>query len=175
MTENENITERLRLIIKNSRRNLLFCGPVGVGKTYNALIALRLFYGEKNAEKIKYQINDTKIKQLIKNNSLIMRKIWDENISKQMYPMEMMLRADILLIDDIWVGDCTVAYIRDMTFIINERLEKNRITIYTTNLNNAEIRALLGDRLASRILYNCDVIVMNWPDRRAGTTLIHNL
>lgn len=153
------------------KRNILLTWPTGVGKTHQAKELLKIFKDPTKHEKLqKYAITDAKFKQLVKSNQLTLRKPEEYNSNIENYPLEMMIRAWILLYDDIGVSDTTEAYLRDLTYILDERIEKGLPTIYTTNLKKAELQEKLNERILSRILFNTDVIVFDWEDRRTNTT-----
>ena len=153
------------------KRNLLFSGPTGVGKTFRAKEILSKFSDPNKHEKLQtYNISDAKFKQLIKSNQLILRKPDEYTNSIESYPLEMMLRVGVLMYDDIGVSDVSDAYLRDLTFILDERIEKNLINIFTTNLKSQELKERLNERILSRILLNTDVVVFTGKDRRLQNT-----
>ena len=101
---------------------------------------------------------------------LNLRKPADFQNSIELYPLEMMLKAKVLLFDDIGVSDISDVYLRDLTFLLDERIDKNLITIFTTNLSQKELEEKLNARIVSRILFNADVIAFEGEDRRLKTT-----
>lgn len=155
----------------NFKRNLLFTGPTGTGKTWKATEILGKFDGGDTHKDIwTYKIKDAKFKQYVKNNMLNLRPPQDYVNSVILYPLEMMLRAKVLLFDDVGVSDVTDAYLRDFTYIIDERIEKGLTTIFTTNLKKEELKEKLNERILSRLLFNTDVVVFTGKDRRLDTT-----
>lgn len=154
------------------KRSLVFCGPTGVGKTYTANDLLANFQVWENEEYPlkKYSISDAYFKQMVKSNMLVLRKHedWMDKITN--YPLEMMLKCALLLYDDLGVSDVSDAYLRDFTFIVDERIKKGLPTIFTTNLTKDELQQKLNERLVSRVLYNTDVVVFTGEDRRLPTT-----
>lgn len=153
------------------KRNILLTWPTGVGKTYKAKELLKNFKDPTKHEKLQtYSISDAKFKQLVKSHGLNLRKPEEYNSRIEDFPLEMMTRAWVLLYDDIGVSDTTEAYLRDLTYILDERIEKKLVTIYTTNLKKTELQEKLNERILSRILYNTDVIIFDWEDKRTSTT-----
>lgn len=153
------------------KRNLLFTWPTGVGKTYQAEQILKRFNDENVHEKIrKYAVSDAEFKQFVKSNLLTLRKPEEFSNSITLYPLEMMLKVSVLLYDDIGVSDVSDAYLRDFTYIIDTRIKKGLTTIFTTNLKKEELKEKLNERIVSRILFNTDVIVFKWEDKRLQTT-----
>lgn len=163
--------EKIELEKYNFKRNLLFVWPTWVGKTYQAKKIFDSYKNEITHEKLqKFEISDAKFKQLIKSNQLVLRGHEEYNCSIEFYPLEMMLRVDVLLYDDLWVTDVTEAYLRDLTFILDERSKKWLINIFTTNLKKEDLNKKLNERIVSRILYNTDVVVFQGEDKRTNTT-----
>lgn len=157
------------------KRNLLFTWPTGTWKTYKAKFILKDFKNDKIHDKLlTYNISDAEFKQFVKSNMLYLRKPEDYLASITIYPLEMMLRAGVLLFDDIGVSDVTDAYLRDFTYIIDKRIDKGLTTIFTTNLKKSELKEKLNERIVSRILFNTDVIVFTGEDRRLKTTKYFN-
>lgn len=111
---------------------------------------------------------------MVKSNLLILRSAQEWQSSLAEYPLELMLRVKVLLYDDIGVSDVSEAYLRDFTYIIDERIKKGLTTIFTTNLKRDELKAKLNERIVSRILFNTDVIIFDGEDRRLKTTNFYN-
>ncbi|ATU04885.1 hypothetical protein BKN14_00305 [Candidatus Gracilibacteria bacterium HOT-871] len=168
--------EKFNLEKYDFKRNLLFSGKPGVGKTYLAREILQK-YKSRRYEKIldKYEISDAYFKQLVKTNSLKLRLPEDYAVSLEFYPLEIMMRCEVLLYDDVGVSDVTEAYLRDFTFILDERKKRGLVTIFTTNLKKVELQEKLNERIVSRLLDDCDVVVFSGEDRRQKTTRYFNL
>ena len=152
-------------------RSLVFCWPTGVGKTYKANEIIDRYTSEKIRQVMRtYKTSDAYFKQMVKSNLLCLRSHEDWSTPYDKYPLEMMMRCWVLLYDDIWVSDVSDAYLRDFTFIIDERAKKWLPTIFTTNLNKDELIKKLNERIVSRIMYNADIVVFEWEDKRLATT-----
>jgi len=165
--------KKLNLETIDFTRSLLFTWPTGVWKTYQAKQLLNKFVEQSDDPKYilnTYTISDWHFKQMVKSNMLVLRWPTERQSSITAYPLEVMLRARLLLYDDLWVSDVSDAYIRDLTFILDTRIEKNLPTIYTTNLSKDELTSKLNERIVSRLLYNTDVVIFGWEDRRLSTT-----
>lgn len=156
------------------KRSLLFCGPTGTGKTWKAEKELLPKYlkslQDPSYKLAVYQTTDAYFKQMVKSNMLCLRSPEDWQTPFTMYPLEMMLRCWVLLYDDIWVSDTSDAYLRDLTFVLDERIKKWLPVIYTTNLTKEELQKKLNERIVSRVLFNTDVVVFKWEDKRLATT-----
>ena len=159
-------------------RGLILCWATGTWKTYKAMELLEKFddsIEEHKKTKIdSYFISDWKFKQLVKSNQLILRtqKDWEISISK--FPLEIMIRSKLLVYDDVWVSDASDAYIRDLTFVLDERINKWLPIIFTTNLSKEELKTKLNERIVSRMLYNADIVVFEWEDKRLKTTEVYS-
>lgn len=156
------------------KRSLLLCGPTGTWKTWKAEKELLQKFLEKCEDKNSplntYTITDAYFKQMVKSNLLVLRSPDEWQTSIKMFPLEVMLRCKVLLYDDIWVSDTSDAYLRDLTFVLDERIRKGLPIIVTTNLTKDEMIKKLNERIVSRLLYNTDVVVFKWDDRRLATT-----
>lgn len=171
--------EKIKLSDYCFDRWLIFCWPTWTWKTYLAESLLdRYLDSIEETKKTKldwYFISDWMFKQLVKSNQLILRtqKDWETSITK--FPLELMIRSKLLVYDDIWVSDASDAYIRDLTFILDERIAKWFITIFTTNLNKEELQIKLNERIVSRMLYNSDIVVFTWEDKRLKDTKVYTI
>ena len=154
-------------------RSLVLSWPTWTWKTYKAeelLDKFGLSIEEGKRSKFDYaSISDWKFKQLVKSNQLCLRKPDERGMSLSSFPLEVMIRCKLLLYDDIWVSDASDAYIRDLTFVLDERTKKWLITIFTTNLSKEELEKKLNERIVSRMLYNADIVSFTWEDLRSKT------
>lgn len=154
----------------NFERNLLFCWPTGTGKTWDAETLIKKYASEHDSKLATYIMTDGKFKQMVKSNLLVLRWPQEWKTAITAFPLEMMLRCKVLLFDDLGVSDVTDAYLRDLTFVLDERIRKWLVTIFTTNLKKSELQEKLNERITSRALYNTDVVVYKWEDKRLATT-----
>lgn len=155
----------------NFQKNLIICWNVWVGKTYTAKKLLDEYIWQAENQKVwKYKISDSKFKEFVWSGRMAHKPV--NQLSYDWYPLEYLLRCEVILYDDIGVADVTESYIRKLTYILDERNEKNRKHIITTNLTEQELIEKLNERITSRLLYNATVVVMDWPDRRRDNTEI---
>ena len=154
------------------KRNLILCWPTGTGKTYKATELLQRYKKTKSEPHYLHTfiMKDAHFKQIVKANMSCLRKPEEYVTSLKQFPLELLLRCELLLYDDIGVSDPSDAYIRDLTYVLDERMEKWKPIIYTTNLNKDQLKAQLNERILSRMLYNADVVVIDGEDRRVATT-----
>lgn len=165
------------------KRWLIFCWPTGTGKTYTAESIIERFNREleesnKN-DHVRYYfwwviMTDWKFKQLVKSNSLKLRSPAERETPLKNFPLEVIIKCKLLLYDDIWVSDASDAYIRDLTFVLDERISKWLVTIFTTNLSKDELSEKLNERIVSRMLLNSDIIMFVGDDRRLQNTKVYS-
>lgn len=155
----------------NFDRNLILTWDVWIWKTFQAKKILSRYENlKKQAPEeyfwLVYEISDARFKEELWSWNLKFRPPSEWWCSIMNYPMECMLKAKVLLYDDIWVSDKTDAYLRKLTFILDHRITKNLPTIFTTNLSPKEIETSLDKRVKSRIFLNSFILEMKWEDRR---------
>lgn len=166
-------TQKFNFETYDFKRSLLLCGPTGTWKTWKAEKELLKKFEDQFDEKSPlhtYTVTDAYFKQMVKSNLLVLRSPDEWQTSIAMFPLEVMLKCKVLLYDDIWVSDTSDAYLRDLTFVLDERIRKGLPTIVTTNLTKDEMIKKLNERIVSRLLYNTDVVVFKWEDKRMATT-----
>ena len=80
------------------------------------------------------------------------------------------IKRKVLLLDDVGSGrtELTEFEADRLTRLIDERHLNNRITIVTTNLNATDLKALLGERLFDRLVYNSLAVAISGPSQRTG-------
>lgn len=150
-------------------RNLLICGNVGVGKTHAAKELLRRYRGKSvNPRTWTVAISDAKFKEFISAQQMGHKPLMES--SSDGYMLEKLLRCEVLLFDDIGVTDTTDAYLRKLTYLLDERSEKGRRNIFTTNLTAKQLENHLNERIISRILHHTVIVEMVGPDRRRAST-----
>ncbi|WP_406133223.1 ATP-binding protein [Streptomyces zaomyceticus] len=136
-------------------RSLLIVGTTGTGKTYQAYGAVRSL--------------------LIAGVRLRWKAITAADLYAELRPRpghdgerELMdlARCPLLIIDDLgaaknseWTEEITMR-------LINRRYNAMLPTLITTNLGMADLRAHIGDRVASRLTEMTDRVILDGPDRR---------
>lgn len=130
-----------------SSRNILMFGKTGLGKTHLSLaIANEVM---QNGFNVLY---DSAVNYL--------RKIEREHFGRDsgnVDTLEMLLSADLLILDDLGSEYDTPFYISTMYNIINTRINRGIPTIISTNLNHEGIQEKYDDRIVSRLfaVYDC--------------------
>lgn len=134
--------------------SLLLVGPTGTGKTWQAYGALRRLTTTHGGDWLAIREAD-----LFSN----LRPRPDLNTAAE---LKRYRQADLLLIDDIGTAK-TSEWTEGITYdLIDDRWREARLSIFTTNVRPADLREILGDRIASRLSQICTVVVLDGPDRR---------
>ena len=143
----------------DSGRGMWFFGSSGTGKTTLAMLISRtaLESGRSVA-----------IYSLPKLLSRI-RQTYDAEIGEQSYSQffERLASVDLLHLDDLGVEKQTEWVLEQLYALINERYERQRSLIVTSNLEDDELEKQLGTRVVSRLVEICgDPVLLFDEDRR---------
>lgn len=142
---------------KPMEKGLYLHGAVGAGKTHIAY-AIKKQWDELNPYHPAQFWNVTELIHEIK---------MDFDRFEKVYAAERLLQSDSLLIlDDIGAEKTTEFVAETLYLIVNDRYEKMRPIIFTSNLPIGELAAKVGDRTASRIVEMCDIVNLEGGDRR---------
>jgi len=77
----------------------------------------------------------------------------------------------LLLLDDVGVNKHS-EWVEEVTHdVLDERYRRHLPVLLTTNLGTADLKAAIGDRMASRLRQRCLSVVLEGPDRRRPPTL----
>ena len=82
------------------------------------------------------------------------------------YIKENIIKADIVLWDEIGVKDITTFEHDQFLNFLNMRLENGKSNIFTSNMTPIELKTKLGDRLYSRIIQTSELIELKGMDKR---------
>ncbi|EGJ77909.1 hypothetical protein STTU_5120 [Streptomyces sp. Tu6071] len=135
--------------------SLLLAGPTGVGKTHEAYGAVRA----------------------LADAGLAVR--WEATTAADLYAelrpqpgsdpervLARVSRVPLLLLDDLGAARSS-EWVEEITYrLINRRYNHELPTLITTNLPIRDLRATLGDRIASRLAEMTDRVVLDGADRR---------
>lgn len=130
-----------------SSDNILIFGKTGLGKTHLSLsIANEVL---KNGFSVLYDSTVNYLRQIEKEHF--------GRSAEYMDTLEMLLSADLLILDDLGSEFETSFYNSVIYNIINTRMCRNIPTIISTNLNHEDIQKKYDDRIVSRLFaaYNC--------------------
>ncbi|MFF8868191.1 ATP-binding protein [Streptomyces sp. NPDC015139] len=136
-------------------RSLLIVGTTGTGKTYQAYGAVRSL--------------------LIAGVRLRWKAVTAADLYAELRPRpghdgerELMdlARCPLLIIDDLGAAKSS-EWTEEVTMrLINRRYNAMLPTLITTNLGMSDLRAHIGDRVASRLTEMTDRVILDGPDRR---------
>jgi DNA replication protein DnaC len=140
-------------------RGMWFFGSSGTGKTTLAMLISRLALESGRS---------VAIYSLPKLLSRI-RQTYDAEIGEQSYTQffERLASVDLLHLDDLGVEKQTEWVLEQLYALINERYERQRSLIVTSNLEDDELEKQLGTRVVSRLIEICgDPVLLYDEDRR---------
>lgn len=138
----------------DEHRSLLLVGDIGVGKTWQAYGALRV------AVMTAARRGETVAAAAITHADL------NDEIRPGGAGLDRYLAADVLLLDDLGAAHIT-SWNADAAYrLIDHRWAHRLPTILTSNLAAAEITAVLGPRLTSRLVGMCQRVALTGTDRR---------
>lgn len=126
--------------------NILFQGSTGVGKTFlSHCIAKEIMdKGYTCVYVTAFQLFDHLAKHTFQRN----KTPDDDNI----YSLDMILKADLLIIDDLGTEMTNKFVISQLFQCLNERLIQEKSTIISTNLSVKDFRDAYSERIFSRII-----------------------
>ncbi|MFB6977409.1 ATP-binding protein [Streptomyces scopuliridis] len=135
--------------------SLLIAGPTGTGKTHQAYGAVRALL----ARGVRLRWEATTAADLYAR----LRPRAGHDAERE---LQTLARSPLLFLDDLGAAKSS-EWTEELTYrLINHRYEHLRPTLITTNLPTAELRATLGDRVASRLAEMTERVILTGPDRR---------
>ena len=144
-------------------RGLLFIGPPGIGKTHLAVSVLR----EVVLKGLRGVYYDTRsLLSTIRSTYNPVTRASEADI------LEEVMRAELLVLDDLGAERLTDWVEETMHLIVNTRYNEKRPTVFTTNyedVSEQDIDSLLvrvGYRLHSRLREMCEFLEFEGPDYR---------
>src|SRR3990167_5594364 len=143
--------------IPETRRGMYIHGGVGTGKTHIAYALL------KEAEERKIACGLYNTTEMFRDFRKDIRRSDDEVVGVEEVLLE---NRGLVIFDDIGAEKLTDWVSETFYLIINRRYEEMLPTIFTSNLDIAELAGRIGDRTVSRIVEMCDIIKLDGKDRR---------
>ncbi|MFE1988746.1 ATP-binding protein [Streptomyces mirabilis] len=138
--------------------SLLIVGPTGTGKTYQAYGAVRALL--TRGVRLRWEATTT---------ADLYARLRPRPGHDAERDLQALARSPLLLLDDLGAAK-TSEWTEELTYrLINHRYEHLRPTLITTNLPTAELRTVLGDRIASRLAEMTERVILTGPDRRRST------
>lgn len=143
---------RDELLAWDGESNLLFVGPVGVGKTHAAVAATRRWHFDEGRT-----VHFWPVVELL--DALRPRANEETDIAE-------LVQAPILVLDDLATERATDWTAERLYALVNRRWLDERPTVVTTNVPPERLETALGERLLSRIAHDALVIRLRGSDRR---------
>lgn len=140
---------------------LYITGPVGAGKTGLAWSTMRHALVSDN-----WTVDFANVRQLLS----AARKSYSDNTTD---PLDGLNNVNLLVLDDLGAERPTEWALETLATIIEERYQRGRYTIVTTNYTPAALverlgtnDPILGQRIVSRLMESAKQIRLDGPDRR---------
>jgi len=138
-------------------------GKPGTGKTYTAWAVLKYIKSLENPIIDVLLIKSSRIVECIKNTFQGLNEYSDEYFAEL---EEISDFEGILIIDDIGAEKYPEGVIVKYFEILDKRYEKMLPTSFTSNVNLAELRERIGERIVSRISETCYQIQLEKKNMR---------
>jgi DNA replication protein DnaC len=144
---------------------LLILGPVGTGKTWQAYGALRTIATTPRRSRSGDWLTPTWRAATHAEIAASMRPRRSVDVDAE-HVMSGYCRSALVVIDDLAMTKDS-EWVEEITYrLIGSRYNDQKPTIFTTNIKAADIKTVLGDRIASRIAESCRVVPINGIDLR---------
>ena len=128
---------------ENDRRNIIFSGNTGVGKTYLSNCIAKVLLDRY------YSVIYLSAKELFE--ALVKVKLEKSEDQKYLLLIEEVYESDMLIIDDLGTELSNHFTTTEFFHIINRRVNTEKSTIISTNLSLDEMRDIYSERVTSRI------------------------
>ena len=142
--------------------NLLYYGDTGMGKTYLSGCAARILL--ENGFSVIY-FSAIRLFDILREHQF-------DHDSAGSY--NQIFDSDLLIIDDLGTENVTGFTISQLFSVINERIQRERSTIISTNLNLIEFRDHYTERISSRIYSNYELLKLCGDDIRLRLKIDQN-
>lgn len=137
--------------------NLIMTGRTGNGKTHLACAVIRTM--AHSMHRVRYVTSAKFVNECFAT--------WDDKSKSIDLIVEHYTSYDVLLIDEVGLNDCTNEKAQSyFNLLIDARYLAKKPTIITSNLFEAELAKLLGDRSFSRVCENGLLLRFDWADYR---------
>ena len=128
---------------ENDRRNIIFSGNTGLGKTYLSNCIAKVLLDRY------YSVIYLSAKELFE--ALVKVKLEKSEDQKYLLLIEEVYESDMLIIDDLGTELSNHFTTTEFFHIINRRVNTEKSTIISTNLSLDEMRDIYSERVTSRI------------------------
>lgn len=139
----------------NPKGFLLFTGFSGRGKTYCACACLDIFRNTLSRNAIFVNISDLYL-------------LWKESIQnfKDTHLARKYCEIDFLILDDLGQRTPSEGFLEFLYIIFNKRMNDEKGTIITTNLNAKQLQEKFGDAIFSRVTMS-EIFKFDGEDKRS--------
>jgi DNA replication protein DnaC len=144
-------------------RGIWFLGSHGTGKTTLAMLISR------TALESGHSVAIYSLPKLLGR----IRRTYDAEVGEQSYSelFERLATVDLLHLDDLGAEKQTEWVLEQLYAVMNERYERQRAVVVTSNVEPDDLEAQLGPRVVSRLVEMCgDPIFLFDEDRRMRVT-----
>jgi DNA replication protein DnaC len=141
----------------------ILIGKAGRGKTYFQYALLRALI-----ESGKAPLHDIRFTRALDLDNRLVESY--DRYSSVKGLIDQMVEPHFLFVDDFGIGRDTAKAERDYYDLIDLRTSFEKITVFSTNLDETALHKLYGERISSR-LKEFTVIEFNGPDLREGAKL----
>lgn len=149
----KNFCEKYVENFENETKSLCFYGDTGLGKTFmSCCIAKALMDQGKDV--------------IYMRSAKLFKMLDDERFGREPEGLEDIYNCDMLIIDDLGTEAENKFVTPSLLEIVNERINKNKKMIISTNLNFKGMESYYTKRFTSRILENFTVMVFYGDDIR---------
>lgn len=173
-----NYIENIERLVLEDNIGIYLFGGTGVGKTTTAVTILNEYVIErvrlhlKGKRKIDKQVGHFIKSADLQNiyNSQFRGNVEVQNNASAKYYRykDIMMTAELLVIDDIATRDTTESFKNELFEIIDHRAINNLTTIFTSNESLKDLPKYVGDRIASRIEGMTKPMLLKGKDNRLG-------
>jgi DNA replication protein DnaC len=127
-------------------RGIWFTGDVGTGKTTLAMLV----------SKLAMEADRTVAIYSLPRLLAMLRDTYDDDAPLSLNELiDRLCVVDLLHVDDVGAEQTSAWVLEQLYTIVNTRYEDGRAVVLTTNLDDASLRAQIGDRTVSRLYEMC--------------------
>jgi DNA replication protein DnaC len=136
-------------------KSLLIIGPTGVGKSFESYGVIRAL-----------AVSGARVNWVFTSAADCYAKLRPRPSVDSEHEFERYANAGFLVLDDLGAAKSS-EWVEEINYrLINFRYEREKPTLVTSNVQPKDLKASIGDRVASRLVEMADRVVLSGPDRR---------